>query len=144
MYSDNEYKFTVIVNKKQPTGVILNAIGHAMVGLSGHLGHTQLDLLDYLNTSAGLTARISRWPVIVLSAKNSNQLRSTLEAASGMSSVVTNAFTTSMIAGSAESQIAATARASADQLDYVALAIFGPQTDTQPITKRFSLLKALG
>jgi hypothetical protein len=40
------------------------------VGLAADLGPGEADLLDYKNSEADLAARISRWPVIVLGAKN--------------------------------------------------------------------------
>ncbi|MBV6509622.1 MAG: hypothetical protein JJLCMIEE_02717 [Acidimicrobiales bacterium] len=138
MYEDNSRKFAVILNRKHPTGLLLNALGHLSVGIAADLGSEEADLLDYENGAAELTARISRWPVIVLSAKNGNQVRTAYEAALA-ADLAANVFVTAMLGDSAEAQQRQTAEASPDHLDFVGAALFGSADELAPITKRFSL-----
>ena len=142
MYADNTTKFTIVVNRKHSTGVLLNAIGHLSVGLAADLGPDQCELLDYQNDKAPLVARISRWPVIVLGAKNSSQVCSTYESARD-AGLRANVFVTAMLAGSAEAQLAQTAVADPDELDYVGVALFGNSAELGVHTRRFSLLTTL-
>lgn len=142
MYEDNSRKFAVVLNRKHPTGLLLNALGHLSVGLAADLGSEEADLLDYENKEAALSARISRWPVIVLGAKNGNQVRTAYDAALD-AGLAANVFVTAMLGESAEDQLRQTAEASADDLDFVAAALFGSAEQLAPITKRFSLATSL-
>lgn len=142
MYLDNDKKFTVVLNSKHPTGLLLNALGHALLGLTADLGAKKCEILDYRNDAASLLARISRFPVIVLKAKNGNQIRTTYERAT-KAGVEVNVFVTSMLGDSATAQMVQTAEADPDSLDYVAIAMFGDGTHLQPLTKRFSILSWL-
>ncbi len=142
MYDDNSKKFAVILNRKHPTGLLLNALGHLSVGTAADLGPQEADLLDYQNEEAALTARISRWPVIVLGAKNGNQVRTTYEAARD-AGLAANVFVTAMLGESAEAQLQQTAAALPDDLDFVGVTLFGSAGDLAPLTKRFSLLTSL-
>lgn len=142
MYDDNTRKFVVVLNKKHPTGTLLNALGHLSVGIAADLGPQQADLLDYTNDDAELAARISRWPLIVLGANNSNQLRTAYEGAVAVD-MRANVFVTAMLGASASAQIAQTADAAPTDLDYVAVGLFGTAEELAPITKRFSLVTRL-
>lgn len=142
MYTDNTKKLAVVLNRRHPTGLLLNAHGHLVLGLAADLGAAKTDLLDYVNEEASLSARISRFPVIVLAAKNSNQIRSTYAEAVGRD-IAVNVFVTAMLAESATAQLARTAETSPEDLDYVGLAMFGDDEELRPLTKRFSLLTSL-
>lgn len=142
MYSDNQKKCVVVMNRRHPTGLLLNAYGHLVLGLAADLGASATELLNYCNGAAGLRARISRYPVIALGAKNSNQIRTTYEQAVEFGLAV-NVFVTTMLGKSATAQLANTAEAFPDDLDYVGLVMFGDDEELKPLTKRFSLLSSL-
>ncbi len=142
MYTDNSKKMAVVLNRRHPAGLLLNAFGHLVLGLAADLGPLRCELLDYVNERTPLHARISTYPVIVLGAKNANQIRSTYEQACG-SDVETNVFVTAMLGASATQQMSQTAEAEPDELEFVGLAMFGRSESLHPLTKRFSLLTSL-
>lgn len=81
---------------------------------------------------------ISHWPVIVLQAKNTNQLR-TLRSAAISAGVPCQAFTETMIGRSAEDQIQKTKTTDEKSIEYIAVFLFGKNEDIQGLTKKFSL-----
>lgn len=138
MYKDNEKKMVVVLNSKQNLATLLNAAFHAVAGLSSNLGNTELDLLKYDNRLSCFQAQISRFPNIILSAKNGSQLkRLYLEALEAGISV--NPFAHCMLGTSAQEQLKQTA--DAEDIDIYVVALFGRDTDLKPLTKRFSLFK---
>jgi Protein of unknown function (DUF2000) len=140
-YENNHRKFAVIVNRSHPVHVVMNAVAHTAFGLA-HKVSTDGRVLAYTNQATGFEARISEYPFIVLESKNGSQLATLLEKAREDESISYNVFTTSMLGASADAQIIATARAPAESLDLVLLVLFGDRDRVDPLTKRFSLLKA--
>lgn len=140
MYTDNTMKFTVVLNKKHPVGMRMNALGHLSAGLSRRVADS-IDLLEYHSPELGFTSLISRYPVIALSADNNNQLRR-LWSAVLESSVAYNVFTTSMIGTSATEQLVATAASTTDDVDFVGVMLFGPADVLDPLTRKFSLVRS--
>lgn len=140
-YQDNAFKTVVVLNGKASLGVALNALGHALLGLA----HEVRDLsafrfLEYRDADGGRHPAISTYPVIVLKADNANQLR-TLRARALEARVACNDFAASMIGSSAEAQLAQTRASPEVGLEYLAVAMFGPEAVTGPLTKRFSLYR---
>jgi hypothetical protein len=140
-YDNNSRKFVAVINRKHPLPIILNALAHSAIGLSAKTGG-QEQLLDYPNAASGFAAKISEYPFIMLEAKNSNQLRTLFDAAKEDNTLVYNVFTTSMIGASAQAQIDATRAAAGDALDFVVVVLFGEREQLDPLTKKFSLVKA--
>jgi Protein of unknown function (DUF2000) len=139
-YQNNEKKFAAVLNRRQPLPLAFNALAHAACGISGRLG-TAAGLLRYPNDATGFEARISEFPFIVLEARNSAQLALLLESAMADGELTFNAFTRSMVGTSAAAQQAATAAASREALDFVAVVLFGPREKVDALTRKFSLLK---
>jgi hypothetical protein len=139
-YDNNQRKFAVVLNRSHPVHVIMNAVAHAAFGLA-HKAGTDGRALTYANQATGFDARISEFPFIVLETHNSGQLAGLLQRARATEGVSYNVFTTSMLGPSAEAQLCATARASAESLDYVLVLLFGERERVDPLTKRYSLFK---
>lgn len=140
-YENNDQKFVAVINRKHSLPVVLNALAHAVFGISGK-GPLVGRLLDYPNNATGFLACVDESPFIILEAKNSAQLQMLATATMDKARLVYNVFTTSMIGRSADSQIASTRDAIGDNLDFVVVVIFGFREDVEPLTKRFSLFKA--
>lgn len=138
-YAENHQKFVLILNRRHPSPRLFNAACHASAGLAAEVG-AQGEMLSYVNDDAGFSATISRYPFIILTAKNSGQLAKLRDAAA-TAGVTHNVFVTAMIGPSAEAQLEATRGAAAADLDYVALALFGNVAAVDPLTRRFSLLR---
>jgi len=140
MYQDNHRKFVVLMNQKQPLGRLINAVTHIALGLSATPATSpeQMDFLPYQNREHDLNASVSRFPVIVLKAKNGNQLRTVRQAAQA-AGIPCNVFVHTMLGTSAEDQLQKTKNAHEMELDYLALILFGASADLDPFTRKFSL-----
>ena len=137
-YRDNASKVAVVVNRAVGVGRLANAVAHCCVGLAEKIGG-DASFLDYHCPAAGWTSRMSKWPVIVLAAKNSGQL-SRLASEAAQESLPFNCFTAAMIGESAEEQIKQTREDA--QPEYWVVAVFGAAETLRPLTKRFSLFDA--
>ncbi|MHA1000485.1 DUF2000 family protein [Leclercia pneumoniae] len=138
MFEDNQKKLYVIVNRQQDPALLLNATAHVAAGIMRKAEDVLFN--DYLNAESGLRASLSHYPVVILQAKNSNQLKTALLKC-GEAGIETNFFTTTMLGPSSEIQIRDTQKAALDSLEFVAIALYG-DTDTMAfVTKKFSLYK---
>ena len=136
-YQDNENKVAVVVNRAVAFPRLANALAHCCAGLAEKVG-ADAAFLDYPCPAGGWTARVSRWPTVILEGKNSGQLaRFAREAAAA--ELPLNCFTAAMIGAGAEEQVRQ-ARED-DSPEYWAVAAFGAEAELRPLTKRFSLFK---
>ena len=140
MYADNGTKFVAIVNRKEPAPRVMNAIGHLMIGLTSSMQSEEVAALHYDNLDAGIASLISHHPFIVLESKNSNQIWTAYQQARA-ASLKTNLFISQMIGQSAADQVRATAEAKIEDVECIAMALFGAANDVDAVTKRFSLFK---
>jgi hypothetical protein len=143
-YADNSFKFVVVVNKKHQAPRLLNAALHlaaGMVGRADDATRQQMQFLAYTDASGATRAWISKYPFIVLEARNANQLR-VLRQAAFAAGVAYADFVDAMLDTSAEAQLAATASGTDDTLDVLAACLWGPATVLDPLTRRFSLLRS--
>jgi hypothetical protein len=116
----------------------MNALAHTVAGLVARLPDGSGDFLNYTNDADQFTAAISRYPFIILKAKNSNQL-ATLRKSAAEVRIAHNVFVSSMLGHSADDQMAKTRTAAGPDLEYWVVALFGSADLLNPITKRFSL-----
>lgn len=138
MFEDNDYKLYVIVNKNVDVATQMNATGHLCSGImlkaSDPCFHT------YTNSDSELTAYLNNYPVIILQAKNSNQLSVAAQHCQ-KENILYNFFTTTMLAHSSEQQIQDTHATALEDLEFIAIAIYGETSKIKKITKKFSVLK---
>lgn len=143
MYHDNGNKTFLFLRRDVPVPILLNAIGHALIGFMAKFGGLleRIDPLQYLNANGGEHI-VSRYPVIVLGVKNSGQiarLRRELAPLVADGTVIYNDFAREMIGASAEEQMAKTLATPQEALDYIGAVCFGPTDLLRDATKRFSL-----
>jgi hypothetical protein len=139
-YTDNTNKFACILNRRTAPPVALNAMAHAMAGLVSTLPEGAADFLDYRFKGDAAMSVISRYPVIVLEAKNASQLRTAWGTAQS-EAIVSNVFALSMIGASAAEQREATAQTDPETAELVALTLFGSSDRIDRITRKFSLFR---
>jgi hypothetical protein len=140
-YLQNDKKFVAVLNRRHPLPHVLNGLCHATAGLAGRMiGQAQADFLSYANDADAFEAFISRYPFIVLEARNGNQL-ATLRKAAVERGLPVNVFISAMLGASAEEQVANTKAAAGDALDYMAVVLFGDAAIVDPLTRKFSLFK---
>lgn len=139
LYSDNEYKWVVVLNRKVPMPQLFNAVGHLAVGMrAGCQDEAARRFHDYEASDGKRLSTVSHWPVIVLQADNSNQLR-TLRASAIDSGVPCQAFVDAMVGRSAEEQMLKSKTADESGLEYFAIFLFGKAEDLRVLVKKFSL-----
>ena len=139
---DNEYRFVVVVNgKEESKAKLMNAIGHSMVGLSGGVAKDEdFCLIDYEDVEGNIHPSVSHYPVIILKAKNGNQIRKIRQQALEKNLAFTD-FTKDMQLGSSKEQIASMKGKTNEELDYLALSLFGKTADIKELTGKLSLYK---
>ena len=135
MYTNNEYKIYVIVNNKYEPAVILNASCHLIAGLVYQI-QDKIPFHVYQNKDGKVAANISHYPIVVLKAKNNNQLLNVIHA-SVENSINYNFFTDTMISSSAEEQISQTYQTSIDDIEFIGVAIFGETKLLNQFTKKY-------
>lgn len=137
MYTDNEKTIYAVLSRKFEHGRQANALGHLATGIHALLPDiNELALDDYRDAQGIRVALISRFPFVVLSSKNGNQLKTARTELLRLG-IPHNAFVAQMVASSAEAQLAATREAS--ELEYVALLAFGRREALDPIFRKFSV-----
>ncbi|TAK14722.1 MAG: DUF2000 domain-containing protein [Anaerolineae bacterium] len=139
MYTDNEFKFVAVLNKKIELPRLLNALGHMTAGLVSLCENTQsMRFLEYRDADGGFHPGISFYPFIILSAKNGNQIR-TLRAAAIGEGILCTDFVDTMLGSSAQDQMDKTRSTKEELLDYYGVCLFGSAAKLNDLTKKFSL-----
>lgn len=137
-YLENQMKFVAVLNQRYPLPIILNGVCHATAGLVARIGLEAPDYLPYRNEADDFDSTMSRYAFIVLRSKNSGQLAK-LRRATTAAGIESNVFVSPMLGSSADEQIRNTLSASGENLEYIAVVLFGKADTIDPLTKRFSL-----
>lgn len=137
------HKFVAVLNKKivrqTDGGKLMNALAHMSVGLSGlYANKEELRFDDYIDADGNKHKSISDNPFIVLSADNSNQLR-TLRNKLIEQHIAFTDFTHTMTVGTHIEQHERTAQTPELELEYWGICMFGKKEEVEPLTKKFSL-----
>jgi len=141
LYTDNDKKFLAVLNKKIELPKLMNALGHMSVGLTSLCeNNEEMQFLQYKDSSATIHPAISKFPYIILSADNSNQIR-TLRLAAIEQGILYNDFTSSMLGTSADDQLRKTGDTKEIDLEYFGICLFGSAEQLQPLTKKFSVFR---
>ena len=133
MFEDNQKKLYIVVNRMMEPALLLNATAHLAAGIMRKADDALFH--DYSNEESGLQAYLSHYPVVILQAKNSNQLK-----CQG-ADITFNYFSTTMLGASSEAQIQATKETSLESLEFIAIALYGDTERMLPVTKKFSVFK---
>jgi len=134
------HKFAIVINKKIEPGVALNACAHmtaTLVARADNETRNHMSFVDY-HDADGNVHPVSALSLVVLSAKNSNQVRTArLEAI--RASLPYADFTESMTKDTFVEQMDRTRALREEDLDYWWVCIFGLKESVDPITRKFSL-----
>lgn len=134
-----ENKFVAVLNKKIPTGSLMNALGHMAAGLVGSYPNIpEMRFDSYFDQNGGDHKSISDHPFIILAADNSNQLR-TLRQNLAAAGIHFADFTSTMTVGTYAEQKERTEATPDEQLEYYGVCMFGKKDIIGPLTKKFSL-----
>lgn len=135
-----DYKFVVVMNKKIESGVAINAAAHmvaCLVARASEEDRKNMMFVDYLDAT-GLKHPVSALSLIVLKAKNSNQIRKAREL--GVEKCVHFVdFLETMTDDTYVEQMERTKALKEEELDYWGIALFGLKKDLDLITGKFSM-----
>lgn len=143
MYKNNDHKLAVVLNSKIALPRLFNAAVHCVAGLVARLEPTALQFEPYFNADEKWEASISRFPNIILKARNGSQL-SKLRADASAAGVPINHFVSTMVGMSAEQQLELTRVAKSVDLEFWAVAVFGDAEEVGALTRKFSLFNVGG
>ena len=138
LYRDNSFKFVAVLNRKVPLPQLMNALGHMTAGLTSQCDSHDLAFLRYQDGDGSVHPNISRYPFIVLSAKNGNQIR-TLRYAAIQQGIHFSDFVDTMLGSSAEDQLQKTRSTKEMNLEYFGICLFGSAAKLDELTRKFSL-----
>lgn len=140
-YMDNDYKFVAVLNRKAELPRLVNALGHVSAGLaSEHHDPAEMKFLAYTDADGGRHPGVSRYPFIVLAARNGNQIR-TLRQRAIDAGITYCDFVDTMLGASAADQLGRTRKTREEALSYLAIALFGSSGEVDLLTRKFSLFK---
>ena len=133
------HKFVAVLNKKIPVVNLMNALGHMAAGLGGSAPNLEEMRFDsYFDKDGGEHKSISDNPFIILSAGNSNQIR-TLRQELISAGIHFVDFTSTMTVGTYKEQQERTKQTPELELEYYGICLFGPKEIINNLTKKFSL-----
>lgn len=119
----------------------MNALGHMAAGLTALFSDlTSLRFDSYFDKEGGAHKSISDNPFIILSADNSNQIR-TLRNELIAQNIPFTDFTNTMTVGTFAEQKQRTSETPELELEYYGICFFGPDETLRALTKKFSLWK---
>jgi hypothetical protein len=135
------HKFVAVLNKKAPSGSVMNALGHMAAGLVGSYPNSSEMRFDtYVDKDGGQHQSISDFPFIILQADNANQIR-TLRTKFLEAQVHFVDFTSTMTIGSYQEQQERTKNTPEAELEYFGICAFGDVEKLNPLVKKYSLWK---
>lgn len=134
-------KFVAVLNKKIPVGSLMNALGHMAAGLSASFPNlVEMRFDSYFDQDGSEHKSISDHPFIILSADNSNQIR-TLRKELISANIHFVDFTSTMTVGTYAEQKERTKNTPEEQLEYYAICMFGDKVILNQLNRKFSLWK---
>ena len=133
-----EKKLVAVMNKQIEIGTVMNSLAHMSIGFGSHIGKDNLHLTDYKDADNNSHLYISKMPFIILSAKNSNKIR-TLRQAAIDSKIDFVDYHNQMITGTYEEQIERSSKTKEEDLTYFGIVLFGDWDKVSELTKKFSL-----
>jgi hypothetical protein len=132
-----ETKFVAVLNKKIETGKAMNALAHMTVGLVNSNSNLDMGVIDYKDKDNG-SHLASKYPYIILKAKNSNQIR-TFRNNLIEKDIPFASFTNAMTVGTWEEQIEKSKSTPEEDLEYYGICMLGDKKQLDNLTKKFSL-----
>src|SRR5437660_5833270 len=124
------HRFVAVLNKKIEPGRLMNALGHMAAGFTALYPQTEALRFDtYVDRDGGEHPSISDNPFIVLSADNSNQIR-TLRNVLQENNILFNDFTNTMIEGTFVEQKQRTSETPELELEYYGICFFAEENQS--------------
>lgn len=137
--SPTTHRFVAVLNKKIETGRLMNALAHMAAGFPQLVTDKESLRFDtYVDKDGGEHKSISDNPFIVLSADNSNQIR-TLRNVLREQNIPFNDFTSTMTVGTFAEQKQRTSETPEAELEYWGICFFAENEASRTLTKKFSL-----
>ena len=140
-YANTHRKTVLVLNIEFAPPMLLNAAGHALLGLVGKSHLDAWNLLPYPCPAFHTESQISEYPVVVLRAKRSSQLEKLIQQLA-LTSLPYNVFMDAMIGQTAEQQQQSTRDAQPGCARILCVALFGDEESIRPLIKSFSVYKA--
>lgn len=135
------HRFVAVLNKKIEPGRAMNALAHMAVGFAAlYPSQEDLRFVAYIDKDGSEHKSISDNPFIVLSADNSNQIRTLRNKLLEMN-IPFNDFTNTMIEGTHVEQHKRTLETPELELEYLGICFFAENDQSKELTKKFSLWK---
>jgi hypothetical protein len=134
------HKFAIVLNRKIESGTALNACAHmtaTLVARADSETTKHMSFVDYLDAD-GNVHPVSALSLVVLSARNSNQIR-TVRLEAIRADLPYADFTESMTKDTFVEQMNRTRALREEDIDYWGICIFGLKEIIDPITRKFSL-----
>lgn len=138
--TSNTHKLVVVLAKSLEPGPGLNAAAHmaaALVATADEARRSEMLFLDYTDADGNIHP-VSGLSLVVLRARNSNQIR-TARAAAQEKGLLQVDFTASMTGDTYREQMERTLQLPEEELDYWGLGLFGPVGEVNEVTGKFSL-----
>jgi hypothetical protein len=133
------HKFVAVLNKKIEIGKLMNALGHMAAGFGSSFSDKEAMRFDsYFDKDGGKHPNISDNPFIILSADNSNKIR-TLRNDLIQNGIPFTDFTSTMTVGTFAEQKQRTKETPELELEYYGICFFGEKDKLSELTKKFSL-----
>lgn len=130
-------KLVAVLNKKIEPGKAMNALAHMTVGLVSSNPDHDMGVINYEDKD-GSAHMASKFPYIILRAKNSNQIR-TLRNTLIEKDIPFASFTSAMTVGGWEEQVEKSKASPEEELEYYGICMLGKKSDLDELTKKFSL-----
>lgn len=132
-------KFISIISKKVPVGNAINIASHMMAGLIAKAQASLLEDMAFINYGhAPNEHHASKWPHIILKAKNSNQITKFLEVAQE-NKIHYVTFVDTMLEGGWQEQQSKTIETPNSETQYLGISLFIQDFDINSMTKKLSL-----
>lgn len=136
------HKFVAILNKKIPTGNLMNALGHITAGFAASYPDQALLRFDsYADADGNDHPHVSDNPFIILQADNSNKIRSFREALKEANIPFVD-FTSTMTEDTCAEQQERTKQTPEAELEYYGIVTFGEIDQLNALTRKFSLWRS--
>lgn len=135
------HKFVAVLNKKIPIGILMNSLAHMSAGLCASYPNVpDMRFDNYVDKDGGNHKSISDNPFIILSADNSNKIR-TLRNMLLERGIHFVDFTSTMTVGTYVDQQKRTNETPEINLEYYGICLFGEINEIGELTRKFSLWK---
>jgi len=141
--TEENLKLVVLVNKRLPSGVTMNALAHAVAGLVnliGEQGRSGLNFLSFSDKDGQVYPSVSARSFIVLRGTDGDIRK--LRRAATEAGFPTVCFHDAMTGDTYVEQLERSKTTNTSELTYYAVAVFGRANLLAPLTRRYSIWRS--